>query len=146
MVTFHAGDHLMKISSFFAAALALAPTLLHAAPASSAAAAPTATTGSSLRVSTGVVPPRLVYKVGITSGMDWQWSASGPMRTAQVSLTVDAAGHPTNLKIVKSAGADIDENILTAVNQYRFQPATVDSQAEPMDVDLTLDIVRPAGW
>jgi TonB family protein len=135
----------MKIPRFFSA-LAFAPTLLHAAPATSAAAAPTATTGSPLRVSTGVVPPRLVYKVGVTSDMDWQWSAAGPMRTAEVSLTVDAAGHPTNLKIVKSAGSDLDTNILATVSQYRFQPATVDNQAEPMDVDLTLDIVRPTGW
>src|ERR1700686_3051409 len=127
----------MKISSFFAA-LALAPILLHAAPAPSAAAAPTATTGSPLRVSTGVVPPRLVYSVGVTSAMDWQWSAAGPMRTAEVSLTVDATGHATTVKIAKSAGADIDENILTAVNQYRFQPATVDNEPSPMDVDLTL--------
>jgi TonB family protein len=134
----------MKISSLFAA-LALAPTLLHAAPSTSAAA-PTATPGSPLRVSTGVVPPRLVYKVDITSDMDWQWSSSGPLRTAEVSLTVDAAGHPTNVKIVKSAGSDLDTNILAAVNQYRFQPATVNNQAEPMDMNLTLNIVRPARW
>jgi TonB family protein len=137
----------MKFSTVFAAlaTIALTPSLLHAAPVSAAADAPTATTGH-VRVSTGVVPPRLVYKVGVASAMDWQWTAAGHMRTAEVALTVDAAGHPTNVKIVKSAGPDIDQNILASVNQYRFQPATVDNQAEPMDVDLTLDIMHPDSW
>ncbi len=44
-------------------------------------------------------------------------------------MTVDATGTPTNLKIVKSAGADLDRNVLEAVGQYRFTPATVDNQA-----------------
>ena len=134
----------MKISAIFAT-LALTPALLHAQPFSSTSAAPadTHTSTAPLRVSTGVVAPRLIYKAGLSSNPDWHWVASGPVRTAEVLLTVDATGHATNVRISKSAGTDLDANVLASVSQYRFQPATVDSQPTPMDVDLTLDITRP---
>jgi TonB family protein len=136
----------MKIQILLTTALALSPALLNAQPLAAAAASDATGTTSQVRVSTGVVPPQLVHSIDVPSDMDWEWISAGKERTAEVSLTVDATGKPTNLKIVKSAGIDIDRNVLEAVGQYRFKPATVDNQAEPMGVDLTLNIVRPATW
>jgi TonB family protein len=135
----------MKIQFLLTTALALSPALLQAQPLS-AAAAGDATSTPQLRVSTGVVAPQLVHSIAVPSDMDWEWKVAGNERTAEVSLTVDATGKPTNVKIIKSAGVDLDRSVVESVGQYRFKPATVDNQAEPMGVDLTLNIVRPATW
>jgi TonB family protein len=136
----------MKIAALLTAALALSPALLHAQPLTAAAASDATGSSHPFRVSTGVVPPQLVHSIAIPSDMDWEWKLAGNERTAEVSLTVDATGRPTNLKIVKSAGVDIDQNVLEAVSQYRFKPATVSNQTAPMDVDLTLNILKPTSW
>jgi TonB family protein len=135
----------MKIQVLLTAALALSPALLQAQPLA-AAAASDATGTTNLRVSTGVVPPQLLHSIAVPSDMDWEWTVAGNQRTAEVSLTVDATGTPTNVKIVKSAGVDLDRSVVESVGQYRFKPATVDNQAAPMTVDLTLNIVRPTTW
>jgi TonB family protein len=136
----------MKITALLTAALALSPALLHAQPLTAAAASDATGSSHPFRVSTGVVPPQLVHSIAVPSDMDWEWKLAGNERTAEVSLTVDAYGRPTNVKIVKSAGVDLDRNVLEAVGQYRFTPATVSNQAAPMDVDLTLNVRKPAGW
>jgi TonB family protein len=136
----------MNLKALLTATLALSPALLHAQPLTAAADSNATGTDHTVRVSTGVVPPRLVHSIAIPSDMDWQWKVAGPERTTEVSMTVDASGKPTNLKIVKSAGVDLDRHVLEAVGQYRFTPATVSNQAAPMDVDLTLNIVKPTSW
>jgi TonB family protein len=147
----------MKISALLAT-LALTPALLHAQTAATApklearlngaplAAPAAAGTTTTFRVSTGVVPPHLVHTVDVASTQDWEWTVAGPERTAEVSMTVDATGKPTDLKIVKSAGVDLDPNVLEAVSQYRFTPATVSHQVAPMDVDLTINVLKPTAW
>jgi TonB family protein len=136
----------MKIQVLLTAALALSPALLNAQPLTAAAASDATASTAQVRVSTGVVPPHLVHTIDVPSDIDWEWTVAGNERTAEVSMTVDAYGRPNNLKIVKSAGVDLDRNVLEAVAQYRFSPATVDNQAEPMGVDLTVNVVRPASW
>jgi len=149
------------------AALVLSPALLHAqanvsaqpktsdaAPALQArlaepkalyAAAPAdhSTATASLRVSTGVVGPKLIHTVEIKADSDWRWRSAGKYRTAVVEMIVDETGTPTNLKIVQSAGEELDKNVLAAVSQYRFRPATVSHQPAAVPVDLTVEIVNP---
>lgn len=96
----------MKLTALLTATLALTPALLHAQPLTAAAASDT-TGNAPIRVSTGVVPPRLIHSIDIPSDPSWEWQIAGKERTAEVSMTVDATGTPTNLKIVKSAGADL---------------------------------------
>jgi TonB family protein len=145
----------MKITALLAT-LALSPALLHAQTAATApqlearlngaqpvAAAAAGSTTSSFRVSTGVVPPHLVHTVDIASTQDWEWEVAGPERTTEVSMTVDATGKPTDVKIIKSAGEDLDKSVIAAVSQYRFTPATVSNQAEAMGVDLTINVLHP---
>ncbi len=134
------------------AALALSPMMLHAQAHSPA---PTQTsslvrlndfraanavsgatpTSAPLRISTGVVSPKLLSTVSIVV-------PAQPINTidrlAIVSMIDDANGKPSDLKIVRSAGALLDGNVLNAVGQYRFTPGTLNN--EPTAIPLTLEI------
>ncbi len=141
------------------AALALSPILLHAQ--ANSPAQPQSTSSSTLqsklvrpaefsdssaayhsatapRISTGVIAPKLIYTVNIAADADWKWEVA-PDRTVVVGMTVDKSGKPTDLKILRSAGEDLDKNVLAAVSQYRFKPGTLDHQ--PATVPVNLEIV-----
>jgi TonB family protein len=140
--------------SSIVAALVLSPLMVHAQANSSAqlqssvtqpkglmigAAAPNSPVASGLRVSTGVIAPKLVATVAIQEdGLRTVPS----VREAVVSMTVDATGKPTGLKIVKSLGNTMDKNVLTAVSQYRFKPGTVSGQATEFPVNLQIEIQK----
>ncbi|WP_263365042.1 energy transducer TonB [Edaphobacter bradus] len=144
---------------FLAAALALSPALLHAqanspaqpqtsatvleskltAPAEITGAAETAATAP-VRVTTGVTAPRLIHTVAISSSSESLAFRSGIDRQAVVSLLVDEKGVPSNPKIVLSAGADIDNNVLEAVKQYRFQPGSLNHHPTAVPVNLHITI------
>jgi len=152
----------MKMT-IFAAALALTPGMIYAqanVPAQSAVlqarvsapaalkaatggAASATTTTTKVRVSTGVVAPKLLNSL---SHMDVAGShnrVAASELTAVVTLTVDPAGKPTDLAIAKSAGEGVDKEVLALVNQYRFQPGTLDGQ--PFAIPVRLQVVLPRG-
>ena len=74
--------------------------------ASSAADSPVADPAVG-RISTGVVEPKLIRMVPIATNTT---STSGPVE-AVVSMTVDKAGKTENLKIQKSVGPELDQEI-----------------------------------
>ncbi len=127
--------------------LLLAPAMLHAqatAPAQpsstvqamlESAPATGAASTSTIRVSTGVHEAKLIHSVAIQSGT----SAVAVDRSADIAFTIDEKGTPTNLRVVHSAGDSVDQNILYAVSQYRYSPATLDDQ--PVAVEANLHIV-----
>jgi len=134
------------------AALALSPMMLHAQAASPAPTQTTvsalvqpktfeAATGSSvptapIRISTGVTAPKLISTVAIEDNRRLPID-----QLAIVSMVVDATGKPTELKLVKSAGSTVlDQNVLSAVGQYRFAPGTLNNQptAIPLNLEITL--------
>jgi TonB family protein len=92
------------------------------------------------RVSTGVVEPKLIHTVAIRQDTVGVVSFGRTQRSAIVSMVVDEDGKPNDLKITKSAGPDLDPNILEAVSQYRFRPATVSGQKTAMSLNLNMDI------
>jgi len=55
-----------------------------------------------------------------------------------VRILVNSHGMPENVVIEHSAGAVIDQKTIEAVNQYRFQPATVNHV--PVDAEVNVDI------
>jgi TonB family protein len=142
------------------AALALTPMLLHA-QANSPAQTQTSGTPTSLqskliqpkelnaseadhgtahvaplRISTGVVAPKLISTVHIDSDSDSIPRGFTIDRKTVVAMTVDATGKPSDLKIVQSLGPTMDHNVLAAVSQYRFTPGTLDGQATSVPVNL----------
>jgi TonB family protein len=137
------------------ATLALSPMLLHAQanlPAQPQAstlqsrleqpndfAADRGAAPSSLRVSTGVVAPKLIHSTSIASTDEWNVRRSAVDKKVVVEMLVDEKGVPSDLKVVNSIGAEMDKNVLEAVSQYRFKPGTLDSK--PTAVPLTLEIL-----
>ena len=148
--------------SVIMAALALTPSLLHAqatSPAQTATpsvlsaratapapikTAPAANSGSSVRVSTGVVAPKLIKKSDITAIAGLAEAFIPGDTTVIVSMTVDAAGKPTDLSIAQGFGPVVDQEVLTAVSQFRFEPGTLDGQPFPLPVRLQVVIQHVA--
>jgi len=95
-----------------------------------------ATTGA-VRVSTGVVAPKLIHTVDIEANTI---SAQSGPRAAVVLMMVDTTGKPSDLKIVQSAGAAMDRDVLAAVSKFRFQPGTLDGQKASIPVHLEITI------
>jgi TonB family protein len=110
---------------------------------SAAAADRTEPVTAKLRISTGVVKPKLIRTVAIRQDTVSVFSLGRIMRSAAVSMIVDENGKPTDLKMLMTAGAGLDANILEAVSQYRFLPATVSGQKIAMPLNLYIEF-QPA--
>jgi TonB family protein len=95
------------------------------------------------RISTGVVAPKLIKTVPVEENT-FSATSYKHTREAMVSMIVDESGKPTNVKIVQSAGADLDRSIVESVKQYRYKPATVSGEVSPVQVNLHLLIREPA--
>lgn len=135
------------------ASFLLSPVLLHAqanspaktelalasGPSASAATTSRGTVPTKpLRISTGVVAPKLIYSVTVSSEGIQPWINVPSGKAVTIGMIVDPTGKPTDLKILKSAGPAVDRDVLQAVSQYRFQPGTVSNQ--PVDFPLNLEI------
>lgn len=152
--------------SIFVAALALTPALLHAQATSPAPAANTIqarlsapaaiktaadkksddkktedkSVPSTVRVSTGVVAPKLIKSVDLigSTGIKNQLLANGA--SVVVTLVVDANGLPTQIALDKGANPIIDKEVLESVAKYRFQPGTLDGQPFALPVRLAVTV------
>jgi len=60
-----------------------------------------------------------------------------------VHAIVDVNGIPRNVAVTKSGGFAVDRKVVEAVNQYRFQPATVDNKATWASVSISIKIEKP---
>jgi TonB family protein len=60
-----------------------------------------------------------------------------------IRAIVDVNGIPRNVAITQSAGSLIDEKAIAAVNQYRFQPATLDNKPTWATVSISIKIQKP---
>ena len=114
------------------------PAGLHAA----ASAADHTATAATVRVSTGVTAPHVSKTVSFISVAGTQHKVSTE-QTVVITLDVDANGVPTNLAVVKSAGATIDQDVLATVAKYQFTPGKLDGQATA--VPVRLEVIVPAG-
>ena len=115
-------------------ARAVAPAMYNAA--SEAALGP-------LRVSTGVVAPKLIKSAGLPAIAGLSEAFIPGDTTVVVSLTVDAKGKPTNVAIEQGFGPVVDQEVLKAVSQFRFEPGTLDGQ--PFALPVRLQVVIQHG-
>jgi TonB family protein len=129
----------------FVAALLLSPLMVHAQANKpnglmlSAASSADRTT-STARVSTGVVPPKLIQPIQIQQSAVPVTALATKTRYAVVTLTVDEKGMPSDVKIVESPGAWMDQEVVDAVSQSRFKPGTVSGVVTSVPVRLNLTI------
>jgi TonB family protein len=115
--------------------------MLHA-QASSPAPTQVASNGSApqiKRISTGVIAPKLIYKVDVVADSTSTARLLNSDCKVVVGMIVDKTGKPSDLKIVQSAGAGVDASVLAAVSQYRFTPGMVSNQ--PIATPLNLEIL-----
>jgi TonB family protein len=123
------------------AILSLSSFMLHA-QANTPAQTQVASNGSApqvKRISTGVIAPKLIYKVDVTADSTGMARLINDDTKVVVGMIVDKNGRPSDLKIIKSAGAGVDASVLAAVSQYRFTPGMVSN--EPIATPLNLEVV-----
>ena len=92
-----------------------------------------------IRISTGVTPPTLIHSVDVDTNHILQLP-SGEQQNVTVDMIVDENGKPSNVKIVKSADIFTDKGVVSAVNQFRYKPATLNGSPVPMAVTLQFTI------
>jgi TonB family protein len=107
--------------------------------AAAAAAVPDAKTGA-VRISTGVVAPKLLKTVGIEEDTVHATSSPSAKHEVVVAMVVDETGKPTNLKIVQSSDSLLDAHVLSAVEQYRWQPGSVSGRIVAVPVNLHITV------
>ena len=108
-------------------------------PAYSAPANPETSTTSSttpIRVSNGIVAPKLIHSAAI----QWAGDAYPDDKIVVVHFTVDPTGKPVDISIVSSTSPAMNRNVLQGVKQYRYQPGTLDDSpySVPMDLQIVL--------
>jgi TonB family protein len=93
-----------------------------------------------VKISTGVVAPKLLHAVEIDHVRATLTKLPGQDSLVVVAMTVDATGKPTNLKVVKGQNAFMDQGVLDTVSQYRYQPGTLDGRAVAVPVTINYTI------
>jgi protein TonB len=56
-----------------------------------------------------------------------------------VALTVDAAGRPTDIRILRGLGYGLDEKAVEAVSRYKFKPAMQNGHPVPVPININVD-------
>ena len=108
----------------------------------SANAAEAATNGTAIRLSTGVVAPAVLNSGDFTVSAD-ALSGVGTEKPAVVlALRVNEKGMAENVRVVRSVNFKVDSQVLEAVRDFRFKPATLDQQPVPVDLHLTVVVQR----
>jgi TonB family protein len=128
------------------AILSLSSFMLHA-QANTPAQTQVASNGSApqvKRVSTGVIAPKLIYKVDVVADSNETARLFNNDTKVVVGMIVDKTGKPYDLKILQSAGAGVDAGVLAAVSQYRFAPGTVSNQ--PIATPLNLEVLISSSY
>ena len=127
------------------AILSLSSVMLHA-QASSPAPTQVATNGPApqiKRISTGVIAPKLIYKVDVVADSTSTARLLSNDCKVVVGMIVDKTGKPSDLKILRSADPLLDQSVLAAVSQFRFQAGTVSGQTTAFPVKLIVDVQHP---
>ncbi len=62
--------------------------------------------------------------------------------TVTLSMTVDANGQPSHIKVVSRADRDLTGNLVAAVAQWQFTPAKKNGVAVPSKIVLPVELVE----
>lgn len=120
--------------------LLLSPALFTASAVASQPVVDAAAPTQDLSVSTGVTAPVVIHSTPVEiSSSDSLYPTPGKI---VLTLKVDEKGKPSDIQVVDPANATLDEEVVDAVSKFRFQPATLDKQAVPVDMNLTLEFKK----
>jgi len=124
---------------FTLAASLLVSSVLFPAVASASEPAPAAANAQPVRVSTGVTAPSLITPIKI------ELSDRAPKPIAGevgLSIAVDEKGEVHDVKVTRPLNSFWDARVVAAIEKGHFRPASLNHQAIPMNVDLTVAIAR----
>ncbi len=90
--------------------------------------------GAVFHAGAGVSAPALLYKVE----PEYSEEARKAKYQGVVVLTVvvDAAGHVTNPRVVRSLGLGLDEKAMEAVQKWKFRPGYKDGRSVPVSAEI----------
>lgn len=108
----------------------------YASPPPADSAAPT------LRVSTGITPPKLLNSIDLAVPDSVNVPSVPSGTQVSLSYTVDEKGQPRNIQVVKGYNFFWNARVVSAVSQLHYRPATMDNQAIPMDINLTVTLAH----
>ncbi len=112
----------------------LIPAVANASPSVDDVTAPTA----NIRISTGVVGPVLTNSIDIPLPDGLSHDFVPVDAQVGLSLKVNANGKAEDVKVIKGSNPYWDARVVDAVQRSHFRPGTIDNQAIPMDVNLTV--------
>lgn len=55
-------------------------------------------------------------------------------------LSLDKNGNPTSIDVVRSISPSVDAQVVKAVRDFHWRPATLDNQTIPVDVNVNVDV------
>jgi Gram-negative bacterial TonB protein C-terminal len=125
-----------------AGSLLLSSLVLPAAARASQPSDDAAASTSAPRVSTGVVPPALLHSIGITLPYGLPMELIPADAQIGLTLTVDEQGVPQDIQVVRGINPFWDARVVDAVRQFHYRPGSIDSKPIPVDMNLTINIVR----
>jgi TonB family protein len=114
-------------------------TLIARNDSAPAVAASDISTVPTRRITTGVTAPKLLSTPVVRVSLSDFPTTDLATQKMIVSFRVDEKGIPQNVHLLKSINQSVDGRVLAAVREYRFEPATLDEQAVPMDVNLAVN-------
>lgn len=114
----------------------IAPAALYANSTESAAAS------APVRITTGVVPPAVLNSGDFTVTSDALAGVGIDKPAVVLALEVSEKGYAENVRVVRSVNPKVDMQVLEAVRNYRFRPATLDQQPVPINLELTVMVQR----
>jgi TonB family protein len=95
-----------------------------------------------LRISTGVVWPKLISESAIHVSSDDFMGGDLTVAHMIVAFTVDENGKPQNVHLLRSVNPMVDERVIQSVRLYRFEPATLNNQKIAVDVNMRVNFAR----
>jgi TonB family protein len=114
----------------------LAPAAVYANPTDATPSAP------AIRITTGVVPPAVTNSGDFTVSADALAGVGLDKPSVVLALTVNEKGRTENVHVVRSINPKVDAQVLEAVRDFKFRPATLDQQPVPVDLELTVVVQR----
>lgn len=108
------------------------------APGSSSPATDVPTISHPVRISTGVVWPRLISEPAFKISQE-DLGANPELKHVIVSFRVDESGKPENIRLTQSVNPTVDQRVMRAVSQYRYLPATLNGQKVAVNVNLQVN-------
>ena len=114
----------------------LAPAAVYAGSTDATPSAP------AIRVTTGVIPPAVIYSSNFTVTADALAGVGVEKPSVVLALTVNEKGFAQDVRVVRSVNPRVDAQVLAAVRDFKFRPATLDQQPVPVDLNLTVVVQR----